>query len=469
MTIEPIHACAQHQHCDVTHGGTLGLTPTEIATIQSAGTLQIGRSDGTGTLSLGTYAGVLGDVTNPINAGTLSLAAGSVALNSGGIAIPGNVSLQALASGGQITQNAGGSIAASSLTASSNAGISLPGANQVASFTATNSASGAISLTDTTPTLTLSGISQAAGGAITINNTGTLVNAGTIALAGGSTFSTSNHAMTNSGTASLSGVGTIVVGAGNTLTNQGTIAAGNSPGTLNITGDLVLTPGSVTNVELAGTGAGQFDVINVSGAATLDGTLNVAHFGGFTPVAGNTFQIMNYASRTGDFATKNFPVGFGYTTFVNAANYILSADGVTNTFTGLGVVNNLWDDPNNWSLTHVPTTGEFALIPNLAPVTTVNVTGGQQAFRVASDENLQVNGGTLTLGTGASSVTAQLGVSGGALSLGGAMTANALNLSAGTISGTGSLAVTNSYTQTGGTINLTGRLRRFRSRRRRAT
>jgi hypothetical protein len=134
----------------------------------------------------------------------------------------------------------------------------------------------------------------------------------------------------------ISGNGTIDVGAGNALTNRGTLRAGNSPGVLNIRGDLVLdgANGSITEIELAGLTPGtQYDVINVTGqirGAGRDpqdwGTLNIAHIQPFAPAAGDTFAVMTYGSRAGDgdFTTRIVPTGFVYSATPNPTNYVVS-------------------------------------------------------------------------------------------------------------------------------------------------
>ena len=45
--------------------------------------------------------------------------------------------------------------------------------------------------------------------------------------------------------------------------------------------------------------------MTISGAATLDGMLNLALVNGFSPAIGNSFQVMTFGSRTGQFATIN--------------------------------------------------------------------------------------------------------------------------------------------------------------------
>src|SRR5262249_27133720 len=122
----------------------------------------------------------------------------------------------------------------------------------------------------------------------------------------------------NAGT--LGGTGTINVGAGNALTSSGTLNPGNSPGTLNVTGNLVLTSSSVTNFEIQGTltPGTDFDVINVSGAATIAGTANIVHLGTFSPSVGNTFQVINATGGlSGTFGTVSTPAGATYNTSYN--------------------------------------------------------------------------------------------------------------------------------------------------------
>jgi hypothetical protein len=44
--------------------------------------------------------------------------------------------------------------------------------------------------------------------------------------------------------------------------------------------------------------------------ATLDGTLNVTSWGGYTPAAGNSFNFLTFGSSSGAFAMTNLPAGW---------------------------------------------------------------------------------------------------------------------------------------------------------------
>ncbi|MBD1942561.1 cadherin-like domain-containing protein [Coleofasciculus sp. FACHB-712] len=99
----------------------------------------------------------------------------------------------------------------------------------------------------------------------------------------------------NSG-GTLGGSGTVI---GNVTVNSGgVLAPGSGIGILN-TRSVNFTNGSLFNVELGGTsagnGAGFYDQLNVTGTVTIgtSAVLNTSLFGGFTPGGGNTFIIVN--------------------------------------------------------------------------------------------------------------------------------------------------------------------------------
>jgi hypothetical protein len=133
-----------------------------------------------------------------------------------------------------------------------------------------------------------SGLYTQTGGSTTLGG-GTLVN-GPFVIEGG--------ALTGSGTVS-----------GN-ITNGGQVIPGGTgaAGTLAINGDYTQMAAGSLNVELGGTTPGsQYDQLDVSGTATLGGTLNVATIGSFSPAFGNTLQVMTFTSSSGNFATYTAP------------------------------------------------------------------------------------------------------------------------------------------------------------------
>jgi uncharacterized repeat protein (TIGR01451 family) len=124
-------------------------------------------------------------------------------------------------------------------------------------------------------------------------------NAGATWLSGGS-LTKSGARVFNGGT--LGGKGTIT----GTVSNiGGTVLPGSSPGILRIVGDYTQGPTGTLNIELGGVVSGtQYDLLDVTGAASLSGTLNVSLINGFTPISGTVFRIVNFSTRSGDFITE---------------------------------------------------------------------------------------------------------------------------------------------------------------------
>lgn len=104
----------------------------------------------------------------------------------------------------------------------------------------------------------------------------------------------------------LTGVGTV---AGDIRNAAGTVRPGLSAGALTIDGNYTQDAGGALAIELGGGAPGEFDVLSVSGQATLDGELNIALIDGFTP-AGAEFVVLTAGSIAGTFATLSGAPGF---------------------------------------------------------------------------------------------------------------------------------------------------------------
>jgi hypothetical protein len=91
------------------------------------------------------------------------------------------------------------------------------------------------------------------------------------------------------------------------VNSQGTLAPGNSPGTLAFASNLTLDAASVLNIELGGTNSVDFDRLIANGALNLGGTLNVTLINGYTPGAGDTVDILDWGAIFGSFSTVNLP------------------------------------------------------------------------------------------------------------------------------------------------------------------
>ena len=92
-----------------------------------------------------------------------------------------------------------------------------------------------------------------------------------------------------------------------TNTSTATIAPGNPIGTLGFSNGL--TNNGNINIEIGGTTAGNtYDVVNVTGTATLGGVLNVTLFNNYQPTFGTqTYTILTATNRAGTFVTVNLP------------------------------------------------------------------------------------------------------------------------------------------------------------------
>jgi hypothetical protein len=112
-----------------------------------------------------------------------------------------------------------------------------------------------------------------------------------------------------------------------TFTNQGTLQASNG-GTLDVghfqpnVGTVEIGAGSIFRVEgdftqasvgsllvqVGGTAANASGQMQVTGAVTLAGALQVTLVNGFTPAAGDQFTLITDASQSGTFDTQDLPV-----------------------------------------------------------------------------------------------------------------------------------------------------------------
>jgi hypothetical protein len=104
--------------------------------------------------------------------------------------------------------------------------------------------------------------------------------------------------------------GTINVNNGSgTLTNDGELDLGGpaTPGLLTINGNYMQTFNGSLIIKIGGTAAGtQFDQLNISGTASLNGSLTARLIDNYSPPSGTTFQFLICGgTRSGQFATTN--------------------------------------------------------------------------------------------------------------------------------------------------------------------
>lgn len=146
----------------------------------------------------------------------------------------------------------------------------------------------------------------------------TLAGAGTTAVNSGifrvNGSLTSPGGVTVASGATLGGAGTIV----GDIVNNGTIAPGNSPGTLTVIGDVAFNSGSIFHVEITPTAA---DLLDVQGAVTIDGGTIVTDLQ--DGVDGGAFTVLTATGGiTGRFAAAD---GMGYIYGANSVTLLVAS------------------------------------------------------------------------------------------------------------------------------------------------
>jgi len=230
----------------------------------------------------------------------------------------GGVFFVGTSSGGQATfiTNAGGVFDMSGLTSAGTTAGSIAGAGTYFLGSKTLTVGGNDLSTTVSGVISDGGLSGGVGGSLVKVGTGTLtlsgidtytgantVDAGAL-IVNGSVAASSGVTVNSGGT--LGGVGTVST---TTVNAGGTLAPGNGNiGTLNVSGNLSFMSGSTYLVEVGPASAGR---TNVTGTATLAGTVEAAFAPGNGVFTSNSYTILSAAGgRTGTFdalATVNMP------------------------------------------------------------------------------------------------------------------------------------------------------------------
>jgi hypothetical protein len=85
---------------------------------------------------------------------------------------------------------------------------------------------------------------------------------------------------------------------------EGDLRPGASPALVTFGGDVGFGAAATVHMEIGGTVRGtEYDSMDVAGQAFLDGALDIDLINGFAPQAGQTFTVMTFGLRSGDFVT----------------------------------------------------------------------------------------------------------------------------------------------------------------------
>ena len=94
------------------------------------------------------------------------------------------------------------------------------------------------------------------------------------------------------------------------MLSGGVLGPGASPGSMDILGDLTYSGGFI-DLEIGGTGPGQFDVLNIFGslilpASPLSDLLRITFLDSYLAAAGDTFNVLNFDALSGGPITASF-------------------------------------------------------------------------------------------------------------------------------------------------------------------
>ena len=277
------------------YSGTGTLTVSDSGTVSAAWVLTIAKYAGsTGTLNIGAASGYAAAAPGTVSASSgivFGSGTGSIVFNHTSTAytfannISGAGTIESLAGTTYLTGDLSGFTGSYDLEGGT-LSVVTSGVQ-----TLSNSLTGSGTMAFTSGTTYLTGDSSSFTGTVDVSDTGVLSVNGTL---GGTVDVTSGGTLKGSGT-----VGGVDAASG------GTVAPGNSIGTLSVSGAVSFASGSVYEVEANATSS---DKIEATGAATLTGgTVSLIPYQGALLRAGTTYTILSAAGGvTGAFDSISF-------------------------------------------------------------------------------------------------------------------------------------------------------------------
>jgi hypothetical protein len=139
--------------------------------------------------------------------------------------------------------------------------------------------------------------------------------------------------------------------------SAGVVAPGDSIGAMKLGSSFAQGVSGITEIEMGG---GQTDQLDITGAATLGGTLRIKTNAGMPPLPGESYQVMTFASRSGDLTIDNqtgraglvFTKSYSATdlTILTSAEFNGDAnlDGTVNTLDFTALASNFGETNANW-------------------------------------------------------------------------------------------------------------------------
>jgi hypothetical protein len=203
------------------------------------------------------------------------------------------------------TGNGNYNLANGNLTVTKNTYVGYSGQGYFSQTGGTHTVTGTLTIQVNPGSTGTYGTYEMSGGKL---NAGNITNYGTFYLKGGDVITSllQNYGLFKGGGTSASLTTGYVI-------NYGTVSPGSSPGTLTITGNYTQDSSGTLLMELGGLTPGtEYDVLKITGTAMLAGLLNVTLYGGFSPVVGNEFDILQAGGLSETFGSYNLPYGRSY-------------------------------------------------------------------------------------------------------------------------------------------------------------
>ncbi len=324
-------------------GGTTRITDAftnsgQIQLTSAAASLNGGTISNTGLISgTGNVGDAVSNSSGTVRAasGTLSLSGAVTNTGTGTLAAIGGAELlvsSGLATNSGTIQLTGGTYDNGGYAMSNASAGIISGYGTLNSGVLTNS--GQINLSNGAATIN-SPITGLSGSSVTIGSSTATFN-GTVAMQSGSTLRVSSTAVATyfgtvdentgsifsgtgtsnyEGTLNIGGSGSVAVvpplgaaAVGLKLAAAGMLPSSSSllaPGVVSNAGNVIFGSTNTFVAAIGGTSAGSYDQFQVGGSLTYGGTLQLDWYNGFTGTAGESFQLFQAASQSGQFASVN--------------------------------------------------------------------------------------------------------------------------------------------------------------------
>ena len=176
------------------------------------------------------------------------------------------------------------------------------------------------------------GLQSSSKGVATVTGAGSQwINAGSlnIGMAGSGELDVNSGGLVSASAVTIGTNGTVEVSGGtlaaSTITNHGVLSGAQ----VNLNGGFILAPDGTIIFNILGNGTGAYSVLDINGSSLFQGTLDFSFGSSFTPLKGDTFDLINDPEGA-NFMGAAFEItglrpGFDYTTSFSNGMFVLTA------------------------------------------------------------------------------------------------------------------------------------------------